>query len=153
MGMTSPGVLYVVPNHPFRLLGANFSRGTLTFPKGDGDWSRRRSPCVLSLGGTIARTKQRHAHRPRGPLQPVVKREVQMETARDISREHDDRLKENWQESVRHPYEYSTYLQSMLEMLGTFADMWDFHLGRIKASKQRIERSSPEVRPIHSSPY
>lgn len=41
----------------------------------------------------------------------------------------------------------------MLDLLEQFPGMWDGHLGRNKAAKQRIELTSPEVRPIHSAPY
>lgn len=41
----------------------------------------------------------------------------------------------------------------MLKMLDHFDDMWDGHLGPMKAVRHRIEFRSPEVRPIYSAPY
>lgn len=49
---------------------------------------------------------------------PAVSRKVHMETARYVSREEDDRLKDTWEESVILPDESSSYCQPLLEILG-----------------------------------
>lgn len=50
-------------------------------------------------------------------------------------------------------HSYVEYRPRIIEMMEEFKKMSNGHLGKIKVSKNRIELTPPEARPIHSVPY
>lgn len=56
-------------------------------------------------------------------------------------------------EEVDLPSENRYYRENMIDMFAAFREIWDGHLGRVKAVKHRIELKSDGARPIYSAPY
>lgn len=85
------------------------------------------------------------------PYMSVVSTVVNSQSS--LTKAADLKKAKNWRKDISIRDEYADYCDEFVNMLKSYASMFDGHLQRISTVKKGIYLESPTIRSVHSVPY
>ena len=141
------GVVDVSPHRPFQVAITNFMDSAVTLPKGMR--IANASPCNKEIStifdvSSLFPLDDGVAHSTEGGVNLISDEADKPEDGSD--------QEPPWQEQVNIGEPGDHLKDQIIDLLSEFKDLWSGRIGRIRATKHRIELT-PGAQPVHQAPY